>query len=980
MKQQNNPEFAFNYQSGNLPQPFRPQPNKYIAPSTHRPNYSHLFSSHNHDPSKPETFLGEITIQSPADFPPQFNSRIPSFQPSINFPSSRHQNNIQQRTPEPIPKWNEDKSKNKVTETESFEQNLDSKLKSKDSANAVILGTGTRANFLNQRTRIFAPDSDGNTKTKPEVKNYFVNSDGEVFSTTKDNSDKPSTTIKPTTFSYKYNLDPSSPQKAISFNLPFIPKERQPPKTLDLDSLLEEPISNREHSKDNDEVEVIQEVTVPPDQFYTLPPETETYTESAEKYETTFGEDDTTDYDYETTDHDEEHEGNSKESNENEENNSVHNDYIPDEREPVHNYSHINNKNDSSKSVNNATFDVVTLKSTTKMVKDDNFEKFVDLSVIEEEEATTTTPQDKHLKEKEEVISVVTTKSVINNTIIGTATQSPIATEQMSSPTPEDDNTTDTWIVVASVQTSRSVSGARYLPSEIVTQDERTKLLNENGEERGIPGEVINEKVVETDTENPDKSGALNDSNEKTLFHTSTAKESQTEQPENILVQIPDKSKTSTESLIDKLDRVQSDLSSSLLTGGFNNGGNNITVIKEPVSEKTEEMMDIIVKTTSTTTTTTSKPSLPPVVIRKFSPYARSSTTQRPKKTLNIANIKQDDLTGLLPPGFKPKYQNSRTTTTTTTQSSVDLNQPQGDQPIQNVSQVLTKLLAKSKVQVQDVSAFLPAGYKKPETEENVKSVEDLVGKIKVLDNPALLPPGYKIKSNTTKESANKTIKINKVDSLSGLLPPGYKLPPSENKSNENKGLKISKIDDISALLPPGYKPKVTEKPKEEHSTSPSNSTSKNKKINILDLATPVSDISALLPPGYKPPKESDSSEKTAKSPAKEENTKKDMSKLLSIAKPVDDISALLPPGYKGKYVPNRTTTASPSTKATEKDSEVQSTTEKIQSTTGFKVVFPSRAGIGNRASGKRLTTPKAVNLDGPAPTLPSIQKGWPTR
>lgn len=78
------------------------------------------------------------------------------------------------------------------------------------------------------------------------------------------------------------------------------------------------------------------------------------------------------------------------------------------------------------------------------------------------------------------------------------------------------------------VQTSRSVSGAHYIPSSSVDQDERRKLLNE-------PVNVVTEPTV------PD--------NYTVVSSTST------------------KVKTSTESLIDKLDRVQSDLYSGLLTG-----------------------------------------------------------------------------------------------------------------------------------------------------------------------------------------------------------------------------------------------------------------------------------------------------------------------------------------------------------------------------------------------------------------------------
>jgi hypothetical protein len=173
------------------------------------------------------------------------------------------------------------------------------------------------------------------------------------------------------------------------------------------------------------------------------------------------------------------------------------------------------------------------------------------------------------------------------------------------------------------------------------------------------------------------------------------------------------KLKTSTESLIDKLDRVQSDLFSSLLTGGFNNECHNIAVIAENMSDKmATTMLDLGITSPQPTPRPPSctKSSLPLVQIRKFSPVARPSTTTRPKKTFE--SFKQDDLTGLLPPGFKPKYQNRKTTTTV---APVNLNNPQGDEPPKeegnNAATGRTSGVSnKTQIIVQDVSAFLPPG------------------------------------------------------------------------------------------------------------------------------------------------------------------------------------------------------------------------------------------------------------------------------
>lgn len=136
-----------------------------------------------------------------------------------------------------------------------------------------------------------------------------------------------------------------------------------------------------------------------------------------------------------------------------------------------------------------STFEIITMKPTKKM-REHDFHDFVDTLDVDSTEApslieTTTIPMtismsssvvikkgDKIISSQEEVdepevvISVVTSKTVVNNTIIASATPAPPVTKALQ-PTTEsymigsNENTTDTWVVVASVQTSRSVSGAR---------------------------------------------------------------------------------------------------------------------------------------------------------------------------------------------------------------------------------------------------------------------------------------------------------------------------------------------------------------------------------------------------------------------------------------------------------------------------------------------------------------------------------------
>ncbi|CAG9765034.1 unnamed protein product [Ceutorhynchus assimilis] len=523
------------------------------------------------------------------------------------------------------------------------------------------------------------------------------------------------------------------------------------------------------------------------------------------------------------------------------------------------------------------------------------------------------------------VVSVVTSKTVVNNTI--TLPQQNLSTTESSVVV---ENSTDSWIVIASVQTSRSISGARYIPSSIVDQDERIQLLNEPS-----VTDPTTDFVTETEAATP-------------------------------------KTKASTESLIDKLDRVQSDLSSGLLSGGYKN--DNIAVIEENLSTKME--------TTTEEISVMSKAPYPQVNIRKFNPGNRArpktqgkvSSTTTPKIALEQAKgntILQkakpvDDISALLPPGYKLPS----TGATIKEEEDISALLPPG---YKSPDAIINKVLSKAKP-VDDISALLPPGYKPPET--TTKSIKsNILSKVKPLDDiSALLPPGYK-----PPKSENVLAKAKPVDDISALLPPGYELKPESILS------KAKPVDDISALLPPGYKPKPE---------------------SILSKAKPVDDISALLPPGYKPKPESILSKAkpvddiSALLPPgynkASTSTEKSVNKILSKAVPVDDISALLPPGYKKSYGKGKSTTpASASSNIPDNllppgfklndtafaSSTSSATTPPTTSTTasGFKIVFPSRPGGSKKTP--RLTTPKIQSEEVMnKPTSPTIQKGWPIR
>ncbi|XP_044262202.1 mucin-5AC [Tribolium madens] len=757
----------FDYRSSQ-PAPFRPQ--DQIVPSTHRPNYSHLFPhSHNRNPQT-ETFLGEITLQSPADVPPKYEDFNPK------------------------------------TQT--------------DKTNVVTIGG--RGNFLNHRTRIFAPET---TQKLPQVREYYVNKNGNVFSTTRAPIIPKSTTER----TRRKNFYPTSGTTTITSTT----TKKQ--NGLNFESLLEEPIKGS--NANDDVVEVVKS--------------------KKEELTTQSQDESTTDFDYDTTldpsvDYDKEKEGEEEEKEEEKE----------EEEDPIKHLEelrkeHPREEEEEDYSTEEQEDDSKTPNSEeSNNIRDEDYEESGEnkteedttLAGTTEEVPTTGTKTEALLAEPETVISVVTTKSVVNNTILPTAT--PLPNSTITS-----ENSTDTWVVVASVQTSRSVSGARYLPSDDVKQDERIKLLNEEG----------------------------------------------TEEPTTVVPTT--KPKTSTESLIDKLDRVQSDLSSSVFNGGLN----NIAVITEMV----------------TTIPEPTPPPKPVVQIRKFSPLARPSTTPRSKK---IEIVKQDDLTGLLPPGFKPKYQNRKTSTT----AKPDLDLPQGDEPpkIGRSSGISNK----TKITVGDVSAFLPPGYNSTEKDDSSKILAKVPKITKVDDVSAFLPPGYKnfkTSTTTTKSIDGILSKAKPIDDISALLPPGYKSSTTKPKpSIEGLLAQAKPLDDISALLPPGYKPKPSPKPKGVE--------------GLIAQAKPV-DISAFLPPGYKA--------RTTQKP---------------LTTPEKVPSSLLPPGYKLRET---TTSTTPST-----------TTTSTSKPSGFKVVFPSRPGGTHRKSPNRLTTPSSTSTEEPRATAPTIHKGWPSR
>lgn len=400
-------------------------------------------------------------------------------------------------------------------------------------------------------------------------------------------------------------------------------------------------------------------------------------------------------------------------------------------------------------------------------------------------------------------------------------TPKPSDKDQVRPPVVEDSpQPTESWVIVASVQTSRSVSGARFLPSDLIKQEELPKPRTPNGGIERTP------KTIEISTIKPSQEDVSADM--KDHAHSSDSS----------------KSHVSTESIIDKLDRVQSELSSGILS--FRHGDNKLELepLPDMTSDKIETPADAstTITTTSTTTSTTTPTTTTAEVtttesttegsyIRKFVPAnKRTTTTGKPsiKKSI-LDSIEFDDLSpSLLPAGFKQRGFKPKTARTTTIRSPIkDVQNDEAKPSSREGSGRSTGGTFKNKIKLDDISAFLPSGYKKfgtttttpnPSTTTKVKqkSVASLFGKITFDDISALLPEGYKEKSEKTEKVPKEEKKPTKpsVEIPSNLLPPGYKPPsnPQEDKAESKNNSLIEsllnkvKFKNVDSLLPPGYK------------------------------------------------------------------------------------------------------------------------------------------------------------------------------
>ncbi|KAI5642542.1 SEA domain-containing protein [Phthorimaea operculella] len=348
------------------------------------------------------------------------------------------------------------------------------------------------------------------------------------------------------------------------------------------------------------------------------------------------------------------------------------------------------------------SFDVVTMSSIKgSMVKDDNFKDFVDTPVIDQtvhENIETSTSGDDNSSISAEDVTSIETPSILGQEVV-------------------------------SVVTTKSVVNA-------VEQEEKKQTID--GEEEDVSEETITKDPLNVSFAVSNSSSEINSS-------------------------------SSTENINDKLDSIQSELSSAVLSGSLDDENKNIELITETTTEQ--------VTTPSTTTTTT----------QGYLNVFTLKSTQQPAATESTKNrvILLDDKS-LLPKEYKPKEKS----------------------PEDHFR----------KFQKDDLSKLLPSSYK-PVSETNdskapIKS--SIFDKIEEVDISALLPKGFKLNVTTTTAKHKLPVKTASVD-ITALLPPGFKLNETEKEeenSDSSSLLDKFKVADISSLLPPGFKLNATEKPK----------------------------------------------------------------------------------------------------------------------------------------------------------------------
>lgn len=377
-------------------------------------------------------------------------------------------------------------------------------------------------------------------------------------------------------------------------------------------------------------------------------------------------------------------------------------------------------------------------------------------------------------------------------------------------------DSTEGYMVVASVQTSRSISGARYLtiPSFPTREEE---------ERRQLLGETQNQKKTKGKDEDYSVERQVDEAH----------KDDDLVRPQESVPQSTEKDDESTESSDSSDENVPQTTAQPEISKGPK------THKLSTISEKLAHLHELNEPKPDITSTSV------PVVIRKFSPRTTKTPTRKTFATTSKkpSTAVDDELASLLPPGFKYRANSIKETTITTSSTTP---RTAFDSTTKDAAlKIGDKIIPLKEI---SIDALLPKDYKPTEpTADDTSDASKATNLTKITNEPTKSDDGSaeKVQYRATKAPFQLSTVT---EDISKFLPPGFKLP--KESYTTKKPLPKTTMDDISKFLPPGFKlPKFTTT--EMPATTPENDNGTIEQSVLNKLSFNV-DISSLLPPGFK--------------------------------------------------------------------------------------------------------------------------------
>lgn len=490
---------------------------------------------------------------------------------------------------------------------------------------------------------------------------------------------------------------------------------------------------------------------------------------------------------------------------------------------------------------------------------------------------------------------------------------------ETSSANPAKENgveSTESYVVVASVQTSRSISGARFLTFPQVEQEERKQSLSELEKE----GKTDNRSLADNDEQKSDDLlgglvAADDDNGERVDGVTEISMEVGEAHSDASISTKTDVVRTK----VHKLSSVSEKLA-------------HLHELNEPKPELTTKSVPVMIRkfVARTTVQPTRKPSNAPRTVP-----ATQTTSTEPIPSIKPIEDFDDELASLLPPGFRARDAPTRNTTPKMqpTEAHRSPPKPAHDNPNKN------KSFGGLRFEEIALDSLLPKGYRPVEDKPTleVPDLTQILSKIRFEDNiAALLPKDYKMPMQETAATTKPPQRLSTVtEDVAKLLPPGYRLP---KETTTKRSMLKTTMDDVSKFLPPGYRLAKTTMP-----------------TSTVAPATVPTTLAATTMP-----------DQSADSKSTEPHTEE----ILKNVQFSGDISSLLPPGYMDKLSDKET--------ASGEETAVSHGTGGT-SNANFKLIFPKslHKRPGARVT---TSKPTLLEHGGPPVPGITIRKGLPVR